>query len=85
MSQYPDGVKFMITSKNENQTKGQVEAEFIPDSANGYYESTAQEEANNLYQELIGTYNQNATKEFYLERCVTYQYEIRPVPTTAKG
>ena len=80
MAQYPDGVKYMITSKNENQSKGQVEAEFIVDSANNYFEGNAQEDANTLYQQLIGTYSQNATKEFYLERCVTLQYEIRPVP-----
>jgi predicted RND superfamily exporter protein len=84
MAQYPDGVKFLITSRNENQNKGQVEAEFIVDSVNEYYEGNVQEDANNLYQELIATYNQNATKEFYLEKCITYQYEIRPVPSARR-
>ncbi len=84
MAQYPDGIKYIITSKNENQNKGQVEAEFIPDSANGYYDGDAYQDANELFQELISTYSQNATKEFYFEKCTTYQYEIRPVPSSLR-
>ena len=81
MAQYPDGVKFVITSKSIDKVKSEVEAEFIPDSANGYYEGNAEEDCNNLYQQLISTYNKNTIKEFYYEKCVTLQYEIRPVPT----
>jgi hypothetical protein len=80
MAQYPDGIKFVITSKSLDKPKSEVEAEFIVDSANGYYEGNAQEDANNLYQELISSYNKPTIKEFYFEKSITYQYEIRPVP-----
>ncbi len=81
MAQYPVGIKFVITSKSLDKPKSEVEAEFIVDSANEYYEGNAQEDANNLYQELISSYDKPTTKEFYLEKSITYQYEIRPVPS----
>lgn len=85
MAQYPDGVKFVITSKSIDKPKSEVEAEFIPDSANGYYEGDAEGECNALFQELTGTYDSPVTKEFYFEKCVTYQYEIRPVPSALRS
>ncbi len=85
MAQYPDGVKFVITSKSIDKPKAEVEAEFIPDSANGYYESNAEADCNALFQELIGTYDSPVTKEFYFEKSTTYQYEIRPVPLALRS
>ena len=85
MAQYPDGVKFIIQSKNENQNYYQTEQEFIVDSANEYFEVNAYNDAFAVFSDLTGNYSATATKEFSLERCQQMGYEIRPVPISAKG
>lgn len=84
MAQYPDGVKFIIQSKNVNQNFFQTEQEFVVDSANEYFEVNAYDDAFAVFSQLTSEYSSNAKKEFTLERCQQMGYEVRP-PEASKG
>jgi hypothetical protein len=78
MSRLPDGMSFVIQSKNLNQQKWQTVDEFIPDAANGYMESNAYEDANAAFQLVFGNHN-GGTTEYQLMKCIEQGYEVRPL------
>lgn len=78
MAQSPDGVSFVVQSKQLNQTKWQTEDTFEVDSANGYMEGNAQEAATALFNSVVAGHTGGA-KEYRLMRCAELVYEQRPV------
>lgn len=68
MAQAPDGVMFVVQSKQLNQTKWQTEDTFEVDSANGYMEGNAQEDATALMNSVVAGHTGGA-KEYRMMRC----------------
>lgn len=78
MAQSPDGVSFVVQSKQLNQSKWQTEDTFEVDVANGYTEGNVQEDATALFNSVVAGHTGGA-KEYRMMRCSELMYEQRPV------
>ena len=78
MAQLPNGVTFVVETKNENQTKWQLDEEFPVDLINGPQESEAQEAAFAAFTAALAAYS-GGSKEYRIMKCIELSYEPRPL------
>ena len=77
MAQLPSGVTFVVETKNENQTKWQLDEEFPVDAVNGP-QSEAQEAAFAAFTAALAAYS-GGTREYRVMKCIELSYEMRPL------
>lgn len=78
MARLPNGVTFVVETKNQNQAKWQLDEEFQVDAINGPQESEAQEAAFAAFTAALAAYA-GGQREYRVMKCIGLSYEERPL------